>query len=140
MKVTRFKRYVTWNIVSVIGYIFSLITAFFVLMCSLTSSNLNIRSDLNEYFYDYLTNSVIIPYVLAYKFLLFIVIILLIVSRFEHKYYQEKASFGLRLFENYEKAYSIVFVTGLVLNFLPMYIFLMYVVDLVIRVLRNFVI
>lgn len=140
MRISKFKKYITWNIISGLGYIFTLITLFFLLMYSLTSSNLNMRSDLDYYFYDYLTNHVITPYFTAYKFLLVVIVILLISSKFEHNYYQEKASFGLKLFENHEKGYSTFFVIGIILNFLPLYIFLMYLFQILIRTLKSFVI
>lgn len=140
MRISKFKKYIAWNIISVLGYIFTSITLFFLLMFSLVSSNLNMRSDLDYYFYDYLTNHIVIPYFTAYKFLLFIVVFLLILSKLEHHYYKERASFGLRLFENHEKIYSVVFFAGIILNFLPMYIFLIYLIDLSIRTLRNFMV
>ncbi len=127
MKLTRFKKYRTWNVISVLGYLFAAITTVFVVIYGISASSINMRADLNEYFYDYITTHIVTPYLVTYKSHLILIVLLIIGSRFEHNHNVEKSEYGLRLFENHEKAYSIAFFTGLALNFLPIYIFTIYI-------------
>ncbi len=125
MKISKFKKYLSWNIISAIGYLSSVITISFIIMYSLAASGLNMRTDIDGYFYDYITKHIIIPYIGFYKGQLLIIAALLIGSFFENKYYVEKEEYGFRIFENHEKGYSILFTTGLFLNLIPLYILCM---------------
>lgn len=137
MKITRFRKYITWNIVSAIGYICSIITIIFLIIFSLAASNLNMRADLNEYFYAYITKHILLPYLSFYKFQLFLISCCLIASVFENRHYKEKGEYGLRLFGNHEKIYSILFFTGLILNFLPLYILFMFLITQIMKIITN---
>lgn len=123
MKITRFRKYISWNIASAIGYCCIVITFVFLFLLGIALSGTTIRPDINEYFYDYIFNHLVGPYISFYKFQLFLVAACLIASVYEHKHYINTGEYGLRLFGNHEKIYSIIFVTGLAFNFLPLYIF-----------------
>ncbi len=122
MKITKFKKYISWNIISLTGYIGSIIAIVFMVMLILAGSQLNMRADLNSYFFDYIINHIINPYFTFYKSQLAGICFLLILSVYEDSYYKKNGKFGLRLFEDNEKGYSIIFFTGLILNFLPLYV------------------
>ena len=128
MKVNKFRKYISWNIISVTGYLCTVIALIFLVMLILAGSQLNMRADLNQYFYDYIFNHILEPYYIFYKSQLVWIGLLLLVSVFEDKYNSHKSEFGLRIFENNEKRYSILFVTGLALNFLPLYMMFMLIV------------
>jgi len=128
MKISKFKKYASWNLISLTGYLSLIIAITFFIFFILAASNLNMRADLNKIFYDYLVKHVVNPYFSFYKAQLAWICVLLIASVYEEHYYRANEKFGLRIFENSEKAYSIVFFTGLVLNFLPVYIIFMVIV------------
>ena len=94
-------------------------------MFVLASSGIGIRADISEYFLTYTIKHVISPYLELYKFQLLLVGVMLLASVYENSYYVHKGEYGLRLFANSEKLYSILFVTGVCLNLLPMYVFFM---------------
>jgi len=91
-------------------------------MYILASSQLHIRADLDRYFYDNLVNNVILPYFSFYKLQLMLILLLLVGTVLEDKYYRKRGLYGLRIFIDNEKAYSIMFFTGLILNLCPMYL------------------
>ena len=128
MELSRFKKFVSWNLISLLGYFCLVIMIAFIVMYSLTSSNINMRADLNKYFYDYLINNVIFPYLSFYKIQIFLIMTLLITSIFENKYYIKNGGYGFRIFENNDRTYSKAFVTGLILNLSPIYLFTMFIV------------
>ena len=122
MKIGNYKKYITWNIVSLLGYSCLAIMFYFLIILLISSSGMGMRMDLNKYYYEFTINHVVFPYISFYKIQLTIAAVLLIGYIFEKKYYKEHKEYGLRIFENHEKTYSIVFIIGLALNFLPMYI------------------
>jgi hypothetical protein len=105
-------------------------------MFTISSSGIGVSADVTKIFYEYTVNHVILPYIEMYKMQLIIVGILLVLSVYENSYYMYKGEYGLRLFTENEKIYSILFVTGLCLNLLPMYIFSIFVLS---KILRYFV-
>ena len=125
MRITKFRKFVSWNIISVMGYLSMVIALYFLVILSLASTQIGMREDLNGYFYDYITGNIILPYISFYKTQLSCMMFFMLVSILENRYYRNKELYGLRIFENNEKGYSIIFVTGLSLNFLPLYIFFM---------------
>ena len=133
MKITKFKRYISWNIMSLIGYICIVITFIFLGILLIASSGTTIRPDINEIYYNYIIKHIINPYISFYKFQLSLIAFCLIFSIFEHKYYKQTKQFGLRIFENHEKYYSIAFVTGLAVNFLPLNLILMIIISWIMR-------
>ena len=133
MKITKFKRYISWNIMSLIGYICIVITFIFLGILLIASSGTTIRPDINEIYYNYIIKHIINPYISFYKFQLSLIAFCLIFSIFEHKYYKQTKQFGLRLFENHEKYYSIAFVTGLAVNFLPLNLIMMIIISWIMR-------
>lgn len=128
MQISKFKNFISWNLISLLGYFCFVIMLAFIAMYLLTKSNINMRADLNKYFYDYLFNNVIIPYLSFYKIQIFLIMTLLITSIFENKYYIKNGGYGFRIFENNDSTYSKAFVTGLILNLSPMYLFTMFIV------------
>lgn len=133
-KVLKFKKYISWNIISVIGYFGLVVSVIFFAMFSLASSNINMRADLNDIFFDYIFKHILIPYFEIYKFQLFLIVLLLIGSGLEHHKYNESNSEGFVIFENSDKFYSIVFFTGLMLNFVPLYIFFLHILSIIIKI------
>lgn len=121
MKISKFKKYRSWNLISITGYFGCIIAAVFLVFLIVSGSQLNMRADLNQYFYDYIFTHIVEPYFGFYKSQLVWIFILVIISVFENRKYRQDGQFGLRIFENMEKGYSIVFVIGLILNFLPLY-------------------
>jgi Mn2+/Fe2+ NRAMP family transporter len=123
MGITKLKKYISWNIISVIGYICIVITFIFLMMLMVASSGTTIRPDINMYFYDYIVKHLLIPYIGFYKFQLFLIALCMILSVIEQKYYEKTSQYGLELFENHSKGYSLVFTIGICLNFVPLNIF-----------------
>ena len=123
-KVLKLKKYLTRNIISVIGYFCLALTIIFGLIYFLASSGLNIREDISEYFQEYISKYIIKPYIEFAKFHLFMVCVIAVVSRFEFKHYNELGEDGLRLFINHEKLYSGAFITGVMFNLLPLTVLL----------------
>ena len=101
----------------------------FMFMFSIASSGVGVSADVSEYFYNYIVKHLAQPYIGMYRFQLFLVGVMLLVSVYENNYYNEKGEYGLRLFANNEKFYSVLFVTGVCLNILPMYLFFIVVVS-----------
>jgi len=133
MRITKFKKLICWNIISIIGYCSMVVMGYFLLLVALSSSQLNMRADLNEYFLNYIFKHLVFPYISAYKFQLSIIFFLAIASIFENKYYNHKQEFGQRLFGNNETVYSVIFIIGLALNFLPLYLFTMFLLTSVMK-------
>ncbi|MBQ8459050.1 hypothetical protein IJ541_02985 [bacterium] len=133
MKISKFKKYISWNAISIIGYFCIVITFVFLVMLGIAMSGINIKAEIDEYYYDYIIKHIISPYISFYKFQLFLVLIFLISSVYENRYYIEKSEYGLRLFGNHEKVYTFFFVTGLALNFLPLYIIYMVTISWIIK-------
>jgi len=127
MRISKFKKFISWNLISLLGYFSLIIMIIFLIMYSLTTSQIHMRADLDKYFYDYLSKYVISPYFSFYKTQISIIIFLLISSVFENYYYKQKGLFGFRIFENHETAYSRMFLIGLSLNFFPMYMASMFI-------------
>lgn len=125
MKIAKYKKYITWNIISLIGYSCLAIMVYFLILLMISSSGIGMRMDLDKYFYEFTIKHVVLPYMVFYKIQLGAIGFLLLGYLFEKKYYKEKGEYGFRIFENQEKAYSIAFVIGLTLNFLPMYVLTM---------------
>ncbi len=122
MEITEFKKFITCNIISIIGYLGFLMTIVFLIMFILGASGIGIQTDTNEYFYDYLSKYVISPYFGMYKFQLMVIVLLIIGYNFENKHYIENNEPGLILFPEKEKLYSIIFSTGAFLNILPIFV------------------
>lgn len=128
MQISKFKKYITWNIISLIGFSCAVISAVFWFMLNIASSGLNIREDIDSYFSEYIINYLIKPYFGMFKFQFIVISALLLGSRYEHKHYINNAEEGLRLFEDYEKIYSVFFTAGILFNFLPLLILFIIVV------------
>ena len=124
MKINKFKNLISWNIISAIGYLSILMSAVFLIIYTLGASGINIQADSNEYFYDYLEKHVITPYFEVYKFQIVVVILLIIGSVYEKKKYLENNEPGFILFPEREKIYSILFLSGIYLNLLPLILLL----------------
>ena len=122
MKISKYKKYITWNIISLLGYSCLGIMCYFLIVLMISSSGMGMRMDLDKYYYEFTMKHVVFPYMSFYKIQLAIAALLLIGYIFEKRHYERNNEYGLRVFENHEKLYSIIFVTGLALNFLPMYI------------------
>lgn len=135
MRISKLKKYVTWNIISVIGYCSLIVVACFLIMLFLSSSQIGMRRDLDNIFFDSTLRHVLIPYFSFYKVQLSAVAFFALGSFLEKRYYYEQTHFGLRIFENHDKLYSILFVIGLSLNFLPLYIVMLYLIKMFIRLL-----
>ena len=124
MKINKFKNFISWNIIYAIVYLSILMCAVFLIIYTLGASGINIQADSNEYFYDYLEKHVITPYFEVYKFQILVVILLIIGSVYEKKKYLENNEPGLILFPEREKIYSILFLSGIYLNLLPLILLL----------------
>lgn len=135
MRLTKFRKFASWNIISIIGYLSMVIAVYFLVILSISSSQVGMRADLNEYFYNYIINNIILPYISFYKTQLSCVIFFILVSIIENRYYTKNGMYGLRMFENNEKGYSIMFVTGLALNFLPLYLFFIMIMTNLVKLL-----
>ncbi|MBR6722247.1 hypothetical protein IKL64_02215 [bacterium] len=135
LRINRCKKYITWNIISLLGYAGVVFAVVFLFMFWIASSGIGVSSDVSEFFYIYIVKYLVLPYIGLYKFQLFLVGVMLLLSVYENSYYISKEQFGLRLFGNNEKVYSIVFVTGVCLNILPMYVFFIYVVSNLMKLL-----
>lgn len=135
LRINRCRKFVTWNVISLLGYVGILLGIIFAFMFMIASSGVGVNADVSEYFYSYIVKYLILPYLGAYKFQLIIVGIMLIASVYENGYYISQGKYGLRLFTNNEKLYSILFVTGICLNILPMYVFFIVVVSNLMRLL-----
>ncbi len=133
MRITRFKKLITWNVASLVGYLNLLIMMVFIVMLGLAASQLNVKFELNKFVYDNMLKHIIFPYVSFYKTMMTGVLMLLIGSMWEKRYYNEKGLYGYRILENHEKAYSFFFLVGLALNFLPLYLFMMYLISLAVK-------
>lgn len=134
MRITKLKKYITWNIISLIGYASISVTIAFLVMLGLTSTQINMRSDLNKYIYEYIFKHLIFPYLSIYKIQLSAIIILLLGSIAEKKYYKDNELYGFIIFENNEKVYSNLFIIGLILNFCPLYMFTMYILQILMKI------
>lgn len=134
MRISKFKKYITWNIISLLGYISIIITISFLVMLSLSSTQLNMRVDLNKIIYEYIFNHIVSPYVSVYKIQLGTIIFLLLGSIAEKKYYDNKESYGFRILVDNDKTYSKFFVIGLMLNFCPLYLFSMYIISIIMKI------
>lgn len=124
MRLTKFRKYITWNIASLIGYICIVIMFVFLLLLIIASSGTTIREDVNEYFYNYIIKFLLIPYIKFYSFQIFLVVLLMIMSYFENKYYVTTEQYGKRFFDTNENLYSIMFITGIFLNIVPLCVLL----------------
>ena len=129
LRINRCRKFITWNIISVLGYVGVILGIIFMFMFSIASSGVGVSADVSEYFYNYIVKHLAQPYIGMYRFQLFLVGVMLLVSVYENNYYNEKGEYGLRLFANNEKFYSVLFVTGVCLNILPMYLFFIVVVS-----------
>lgn len=134
MKITKFKRYISWNLISLIGYCCFVIMIIFLVILGLSSTQLNMRIDLNKYIYEFIFKHVIGPYVSFYKFQLSTIVLLLLTSAVEKKHYDEEGSYGFRIFENNDKLYSMIFIIGLILNFCPLYLFSLYLLKILTKI------
>lgn len=135
LRINRCRKFVTWNIVSGFGYVGIILGIIFAFMFMVASSGVGVSAEASEYFYIYIVKHLILPYLGLYKFQLFFVGIMLICSVYENSYYISKGEYGLRLFANNEKFYSMLFVTGICLNFLPMYLFFIFIMSKLMRLL-----
>lgn len=122
MKILEFKKYITWNIISIIGFFCTLITIVFWFWLSIVSSGLNIREDIDGYFSEYIVNFLLKPYFEMFVYQILFIILLVIGSKFEHKHYIENGEERLKLFEDNVNIYSKVYLTGIFLNFLPLFV------------------
>lgn len=135
MKVTRFKKLISWNLIALIGYLSLTITIFFMISISLASTQLHMRLDLDEFIYNYMLEHLIYPYLSLYKIQMFAIIFLLLVSIAENSYYKVRGEYGLRIFCEHEIGYSRFFIIGLVLNFCPLYMFSSFVLKSIMKIL-----
>lgn len=135
MKISKFKKYICWNLISIIGFLSVTVSIYFLIMLSLASSQLHMRLDIDEFIYDYIMKHLVYPYLAFYKIQIITIIILLVSSIFERNYYIHKGDYGLRLFPEHDKGYSRLFVTGLLLNFCPLYVFMLFVIHSIMKFL-----
>lgn len=135
MNFSKLKKYISWNIISAIGYIGLIIFIFFLIIRAIGLSNINMRADLNEYYTDFVTNHIIKPYYAIYKFQISIIIFLMIGSLFEHHKNIENNLTGFQPFESYKirKIYSIFFYIGILLNLVPLYIPFLEIISLLVK-------
>ena len=135
LRINRCRKFVTWNVISVLGYIGVILGVIFMFMFMLASSGVGVNAELTDYFFNYISKHLILPYIGLYKFQLFLVGVMLLASVYENNYYNQKGEYGLRLFANNEKFYSVLFVTGVCLNILPMYLFFVVIVSNLMKLL-----
>ena len=135
LRINRCRKFITWNIISVLGYAGVVIGVFFSIMYSVASSNIGVSAEVSEYYYNYIIKHLVLPYLGLYKVQLFVVGLMLVSSVYENNYYMQKGEYGLRLFANNEKIYSVLFVTGVCLNILPMYVFFVFMVSNLMKLL-----
>lgn len=135
LRINRCRKFITWNVISVLGYAGVILGLFFLFMFVIASSGIGVSAEVSEYFYVYIVKHLVLPYINMYKFQLFVVGLMLILSVYENNYYKIKGVYGLRLFANNEKLYSIMFVTGVCLNMLPMYLFFVVIVSNLMKLL-----
>ena len=135
LRINRCRKFITWNVISVLGYAGVILGLFFLFMFVIASSGIGVSGEVSEYFYVYIVKHLVLPYINMYKFQLFVVGLMLILSVYENNYYKIKGVYGLRLFANNEKLYSIMFVTGVCLNMLPMYLFFVVIVSNLMKLL-----
>ena len=135
MKISKSKKYISWNIISLIGYIGTVFFIIFSVIKMIGASTMNMRADLNEYYAEYLMKHIISPYYAVYKFQLFLILMLLIGSVCEHRHYNENNLEGFQPFETLKvkKIYSMIFYTGLLLNFVPLYIPFLNIISFLIK-------
>lgn len=133
MKISELKKYLTWNVISGIGFFCTIIAIIFWIWINIASSGLNIREDIDEYFSKYIMNFFVKPYFELFLYQLFFIIILIIGTKFEKKHYIENGEEGLMLFENYDKIYSRVFCAGILLNFVPFFILLIIMIGYILK-------
>ena len=124
MKISRFKKYISWNIISIIGYFCAVIAIVFYVLLTIASSGTTVRADINEIFFKHIINHIISPYMKFYRLQILFITLCMLISVYENKYYINTQKYGARWFANHEKLYTAIFVTGLCLNLLPLYIFL----------------
>ena len=130
MRIVKFKKFISWNVISLIGYLSLVIVAYFTVVLLLSVSEIGMRADLNKYFYEYIVKHVIFPYLDFYKIQLGLIFLLLICSKFEDKYYRREGKLGLHLFEHHQNFYSAGFITGLILNICPMYLLILLILKI----------
>lgn len=135
LRINRCRKFITWNIISVLGYAGVVIGTFFAFMYMIAASNIGVSADVSEYYYNYIVQHLVLPYLGLYKVQLFVVGLMLVLSVYENNYYMQKGEYGLRLFANNEKVYSVMFVIGVCLNILPMYVFFVFVVSNLMKLL-----
>ena len=135
LRINRCRKFITWNVISVLGYIGVILGLIFMFMFMLASSGIGVNAELTDHFFNYITKHLILPYIGLYKFQLFLVGVMLLLSVYENNFYNQKGEYGLRLFANNEKFYSIFFVTGVCLNILPMYLFFVVIVSNLMKLL-----
>lgn len=135
LRINRCRKFITWNVISVLGYVGVLFGLIFLFLFMIALSGIGVSADASEYFYVYIVKHLVLPYINMYKFQLFVVGLMLVMSVYENNYYNLKGEYGLRLFANNEKPYSIMFVTGVCLNILPMYLFFVFVVSNLMKLL-----
>ena len=61
MKISKSKKYISWNIISLIGYIGTVFFIIFSVIKMIGASTMNMRADLNEYYAEYLMKHIISP-------------------------------------------------------------------------------
>ena len=105
LRINRCRKFITWNIISVLGYVGVILGIIFMFMFSIASSGVGVSADVSEYFYNYIVKHLAHPYIGMYRFQLFLVGVMLLASVYENNYYNEKGEYGLRLFANNEKFY-----------------------------------
>lgn len=98
MRISKLKKYVTWNIISVIGYCSLIIVACFLVMFLLSSSQIGMRRDLDNIFFDYTLKYVLVPYYSFYKLQLSAVAFFALGSILEKRYYYEPNTFWIENF------------------------------------------
>ena len=109
MKISKFKKYICWNLISLLGYFGSVIMIIFIILYTLSASQLHMKAELDEIYAEYIVHHIIKPYLSFYQTQIGLIVMLLIGSYFENKHYIKQEIYGLRLFENSNKLYSIAF-------------------------------
>lgn len=137
MKISKFRKYICCNIISLLGYFCAVIMAIFILIYTISASQLHMRADMDEVYAQYIANHIIRPYFSFYQTQIGLVIMLLIGTYFENKYYIKQGVYGLRLFEDNEKVYSRLFFTGLILNLCPIYVVVMFFISKIFTYMQN---
>ena len=90
LRINRCRKFITWNVISVLGYAGVILGLFFLFMFVIASSGIWVSAEVSEYFYVYIVKHLVLPYINMYKFQLFVVGLMLVMSVYENNYYNLK--------------------------------------------------